>query len=234
MNEKIVNWLSIAGILGITGIVYKYKLFSDTQLQAIVVFLLIIGIMYRIYTFRLACKTVKERRRMYKELWKRGDKDTAPDLKKEEEESVVLLGRIRGGKFMTVLLIIIIIIALIYQKNMFALILSLGQIFLSARIYVITRQIGRLLLSDGNKDFPQIDIPPSASDSYLVEIDIKKVHDFIEPVSALPFWNLLETEQWLQQCGFTRFNQRYWKTGKQGLKFLDSNEIISIEPFQEE
>jgi hypothetical protein len=230
MNEKILNWVSVAIILGLTGLINKYHFINDQQLKIVVFFIIGVGILYRIYVIKFARRAVKERRRMYKELWRREQSNHAPQFTRFEEESVVLLGRIKGGKWTAIFFVIFTIIAIIYHKNLIAFVLSLGQLYLAARLHFIVKEIIKQVPADNARDFPYNIDKQQLVDIYLVEIDIRRVHDFILPTNALPFWDLLETEQWLLYCGFERINKRVWKINREGLRLLDTDEIISIQP----
>jgi len=228
MNEKIVGWIAIASILGIMGWIYKSNALTERQLQVVVAFTLGLGIFLRVVALRESRRTVLRRRRMYKEFWRRGEQgDTALDL--PEEESIVLLGRIKGGKTITVLMIAGTLGALFFGKNLLGLILALGQAFLAAKLYLIARNLDKVLLPDSERALPQVELPEGNSDKYLVEINLQSVHDFIRPQAALPFWSPAETEKWLAQCGFRRTGGRKWEGNQHALRFLDPDEIISIE-----
>ena len=62
----------------------------------------------------------------------------------------------------------------------------------------------RALPDDATREPPFAQLPQSLSGQYVVELDLRKVHDFILPPAALPFWDISEAEQWLMRCGFGR------------------------------
>ena len=64
MNEKIVNWIAIGVILGLAGWVHKSEPLTQQQLQASIVVLLVLGIVYRFLALRAARLTVLKRRRV--------------------------------------------------------------------------------------------------------------------------------------------------------------------------
>lgn len=233
MNEKIVGWLAIAVILLVGGWVYKSDLLTEQQLQALAVFLLISGLAYRAVALRVARLTVLKRRRLYKELWRRGDKpgfDPNRDMTRAEEEGIVLLGRIKGAKPTTLVMAAATIGALLFHANYLALVIALGQLFLATRLHLTARTLDRALPADADRKPLDGELPQSTSDRYLVVIDIRKVHDFIQPRLALPFWEPTETEQWLARCGFKWTEGRKWDANRSSLSYLDADEVLSLEP----
>jgi hypothetical protein len=233
MSEKTLGWIAIGVILGLVGWVYKSELLSERQQQVSILLLLAFGLVYRVVALRAARLTVLMRRRLYKDLWRRGDRsnfDPNEDLNTSEEDSIVLLGRIKGAKSTTTVMAIATIAALLFKANFIALVVGIGQMFLAAKLHLIARTLDRALPADGDRNPDNVEHPQSLSDRYLVEIDIQKVHDFIRPRSALPFWSLAETEQWLAHCGFNSTNGSKWEASSCALRYLDSDEVISIEP----
>jgi hypothetical protein len=165
---------------------------------------------------------------MYKELWRRGERgDTALDL--PEEESIVLLGRIKGGKPTAVVMIAGAIVALYFGKNLLGLVLSLGQAFLAGKLYLIARNLDKTLAPDTERGLPGIPLAEGDASKYVVDINVKAVHDFIAPRAALPFWSVADAEKWLVECGFRRTGDGRWECPRNTLKYLDADEIMSIE-----
>ncbi len=228
MSEKIVGWIAIAIILGTMGLIHKYNLLTPGQLQVVVVSVVALGAFLRVGALWYARRTVMRRRRMYKDFWRRDERgDTALDL--HEEESIVLLGRIKGGRTTAVLMLAGAIVALFFGKNMLGLVLALGQAFLAMKLYLIALNLNQVLIPDSERDIPNVSLPASPADKYLVGIDLHAVHDFIQLSAALPFWSVEETERWLNQCGFRITQNGKWEANKEALRFLDSDEITSVE-----
>lgn len=229
MNEKIVSWIAVGAILGAMAWIYKSDALTERQLQLLVMSVLGAGILLRVFALRASRHTVLSRRRMYKEFWRRIEEE-GPVLDEPEEESIVLLGRIKGGKMTTALMIVGAIGALYFKRNLFGLILSFGQAFLAANLYLISRGLDKTLLPDAERALPQVELPKTDSDRYLVEINVMAVHDFIVPRAALPFWSLEETGKWLVRCGFRNTGGGKWQGSRDALRFLDADEIMSIHP----
>jgi hypothetical protein len=165
---------------------------------------------------------------MYKELWRRLEHgDHALDL--AEEESVVLLGRIKGGRGTAAVMVAGTAGALFFGKNLLGLVLALGQAFLATRLYLVAQGLDRTLPPDSGRDVPLAKLPTGDAGRYVVDIDLNRVHDFIQPRVALPFWSPAEAEKWVAQCGFTRVAGGKWEGDKAALRFLDPDEIASIE-----
>ncbi len=229
MSEQLVRWISVGAILGIVGLVYKYGLVTERQLPGVIIILLALGIVYRIIARRCARQTVLRRRRMYKDLWAR-EPQAVTDIDQAEENAIVLLGRIKGAKSMVVIMLITAIGALVFKANSLALALALGQLYLAGHLHFIARSLERILPDDTKREPPIAQLPYSPSGEYLVDINLRKVHDFISPPAALPFWDICEVEQWLVHCGFKRTESGKWKAGGSALSHLNADEVISIEP----
>jgi len=237
MNEKIVGWIAIAVILFVGAWVYKSDQLTDRHQQIIVTVLLASALVYRCVALRSARLTVLRRRRFYKELWKRGETSNNPEeliKSKPEEESVVLLGRIRSAKPMTIVMTGAAIVALLFKANYLAGVLALGEVFLAAKLDWIARNLDRALPADSSRYALGLNLPQSTSDRYIVAIDLEKVHDFIKPVAALPFWDLVETKLWLTRCGFTWMGEGRWVAARNTLAWLDADEVMSIRPVETE
>lgn len=237
MNEKIIGWIAIALILFVGAWVCKSNQLTDRHVQVIVSIVLALGVAYRLVALRAARLTVLRRRRFYKELWKRGETSGNPEeliKSKPEEESVVLLGRIKGAKPMTIIMTGVVVVALLFKAHYLAGVLALGEVFLAAKLNWIARTLDRTLPADDSRYTLSLRLPQSASDRYIVTIDLEKVHDFIKPVAALPFWDLIETKLWLARCGFMWMGRGRWVAARNALAWLDADEVTSIRPVETE
>ena len=217
MNEKIINWFSVLAILVISGGLYRADQITRQHLVLIIFIPLIVGIIYRQYAWKYARSVVIKRRRLLKELWRRDLTQPQP-LEKYEEELVVLLGRIKMAVPFTIGMVVIIVVIVFFGKNIFgsnialekasirilAPSLALGSIFLAARLHWISNSIAHKTAPDSQDPAREheayTDYPPTV----CVEIDRYKVHDFILPNAALPFWTMKDAERWLEKCGFER------------------------------
>ena len=248
MNEQIINWFSVLVILTISGGLYSAEQITRQQLVLIIFIPLIIGIIYRQYAWKYARSVVIKRRRLLKDLWRR-DLTKPQPLEKYEEELVVLLGRIKMVVPFTVG-IVIVIIAIVFHNNsipesnagidrslirILAPSLALGCVFLAARLHWVSRSIARRIPPDSENPVCNHKDYEDYASTVCVEIDRYRVHDFIVPEAALPFWTMKEAEHWLAKCGFERKGPRKWEANPNALRFLDADEIIAIEksPYQE-
>jgi len=235
MNEKIVGWIAIGVILLLGGWLYKSGLLNDQQMQVIIAVLLALGLVYRFVALRTARLTVLKHRLFYKELWKRGEKSDKPEdliKNKSEEESVVLLGRIKSAMPMTIIMTATAAIAIFFTAHFFASIIAIGQIFLAAKLQWIARWLDMTLPADHSRRTISVKLPRSSSDRYIVTIDMEKVHDFIKPTAALPFWDMIEAKLWLTRCGFEWIGGGRWAATSSAFAYLDTDEVISIHPLE--
>ena len=228
MSDRILGWIAIGVITGATALIYQYDLLSPVVVFSIIV----LGVIIRVSAIRRARRTIISRRRMYKDYWRREEQgDISFDL--PEEESIVLLGRIKSWKLSMVLMFGTAIAAFfLLSENLFwfvLLLLALGQAFLALKLLLIARNLDRVLLPDSQRDI-QVELPAGSADKYIVGIDLRAVHDFIQPRAALPFWTIMKTERWLKECGFRLRKDGQWEASKEALRLLDHDEITSIEP----
>src|SRR4051812_33024668 len=98
MNEKIPGYIAVGVISLVTAWTVRASPRPE-QMSVVALILLVASVTYGHFVQRRARKAIIDRRRLYKELWSRGDEHSVPDLTKPEEDSVVLLGRIRGVRF---------------------------------------------------------------------------------------------------------------------------------------
>ena len=232
MNEKIIGWIAAAVISGLVGSIFKYDLLSVRQLQIVVVLTFGAGILLHIVAMRKARYFVVRRRRMYRDLWRICAEAQAarehPGLDLSEEESVKLLGRIKGRKII-MKVIAFATVVLLFRKHLWALVPALSQVFLAGMLHLRARNLDRVLPPDSERDPPSVMHAGGDPHTYLITIDLKAVHDFIAPRTALPFWSVAEAEKWLAHCGFRRTLDGRWAGDRDALRFLDADEIISIE-----
>lgn len=241
MNEKIINWISVFVILIVISQLYNKEQITEQQWLLIIFIPLGVGILYRVYAWKYARSVVIERRRLLKELWKR-DLNVPVALSKYEEEIVVLLGRIKMAIPFTIGIVVIVVSIAVYRNQITnfndvlgntlfrigAPGLALGSIFLANRLHRVSKSIERELVPDSKRELSEelVVYPP---DRLLhVEIDRYKVHDFILPNVALPFWRMKEAERWLEKCGFKRIGPRVWEANKEILRYLNDDEILAI------
>jgi len=224
MSEKIVGWIAIGLIFSAVGYIYKYNPLTPPQLRVLIISVLILGAGINVAARRCARRTVIKRRRMYKDLWKRD----AHSLNKPEADSVVLLGRIKGVRIMAAIMLVGSLVVLYFDQSLFALVLAFGQLYLGLSLLLIARRLDQVLLPDSERDLP-VSPPREAGNAFLVGINMTAFHDFILPQRALPFWSPEEAKKWLIRCGFTPMQKGKWKAGREALRFLDSDEITSLE-----
>lgn len=231
INDRTVMVIAFGAVFAFAGWYFRSEL-TATQSRWLTTGLVILGMIYHIYVRGLARQIVIERRRLYKELWKREfDKDGRIPLKKFEEELVVFLGRLKSQSA-TVMAMAVLALGFLYfyGSNNFAFVMALGLWFLPARLHLIARSLDRDAPRDSEKPFPFSGLADSKSNNYQVTIDLKKVHDFILPSHALPFWTLEEAEWWLKRCGFRKVTTDTWVVDKASLTYLEADEIVSLIP----
>ena len=205
MTEKTSNWISVGVILAIANWIYRNDSITEQQYLLIIFVPLSLGVVYRTIAWRHARLVVIERRRLLKDLWRRGEKGEH-NYSKYEKEIIALLGRIKMAVPYTIGFVIIVLGITIYHSivtsnnvssdnslfRIFAPSLSLGSIFLGFRLHKISNDIRRALPPDSKMPFPKKATDFSSGQNLRVEIDRYKVHDFIAPEIALPFWKMQE------------------------------------------
>jgi hypothetical protein len=222
MNEKIPGFVAI-GVILIGSLWILEAAPAVPRLLVAIWVLLSASVVHRVYVQRLARKTVTDRRRLYLELWSRTD----GDLSKPEEDLVVLLGRIKGGPRTHVISLIVAIGALYFKFYQFALVISLGCLFLTAQLHVLTVAAARRVSPDRERLRAPVSVPDGVT-RVVVDIDVTKVHDFIAPPAALPFWSRFDALSWLHSSGFRRLPDGAWEGPLDSLRCLDVGEIRAI------
>jgi hypothetical protein len=226
MNRRVVDWPA-AGLILLAGVwIFRSSPTAPKPLRVAIIVLLVASVFYQSFVLRFARRAITDRRRFYKELWGRGDAEQAPRFNKPEEEMIILLGRIKGDRFLAVISLLAVLLALYLERDHFAIVMTLGRWFVAVRLDLDVRSLRRQIPPDLVRAPAPVPVPPGATLAE-VDVDLARVHDFIEPSHALPFWTLANAEEWLGSVGFARRGD-LWYASLASLRALDPGEIRAI------
>lgn len=226
MNVRIIDW-PVGALILLTGRwIFRAGFSPPPRFDGALLVLLAGSAVYARYALRFARRAVTDRRRLYKELWRRGDPEKPPMLTKTEEHFIVLLGQIKSSPLMNLVTFVVALGALYAKKDHAVFVLVLTRWYLAVRLHVLTALPVRQLAPDLARLPPPVHIPPGAT-RVDVDVDVRRVHDFIAADRALPFWTVADAEKWLGAVGFIRRGDR-WEGAVGLLPALNEDEIGDV------
>lgn len=234
MNNKFIRAAAVVVICLFSGKVVKDEIITIESLRLYIGILMAIIAILRFIVTKRNKTIILDRRRLIKDMRRRaylvdeGKANWERMVKKDEELILQLLGTTISSIPTLIFFILGVGIALVLKWDLFALIFTLGSLFLVIEFYFAGRLINRRLAPDSTRNYPDTDISISANYNYLLRINLEEVKSFTILPPGTVFWTNQKVIEWLKKCGFRRDQDKLWMAKGSALKALDSNEIISI------
>ena len=223
MNRKITSWIVAAAIVYLAGWLAMKSNLSNEQRALLASCSLFAAIACGQLAIRKARITVLARRLLLIDHWRSPD----PSSPGGSAEVVELVGRINAARTVRMVWIAGCAAAFYFGAPDWALVLCLGELFLSYRLVSVAQTLARRVPSDAKRRRLSPTLPDSPSGRYLVVVNMDAVRDSLQAAAPAIWTPFLGPFNWLTMCGLRFFGDNRWMGYRPSIELLDSNEIVS-------